>query len=331
MSIRIAAGKGARPTGVSAVVSAIGHGRHRIDRGLRHVGGAAIDKIVERCGEDMATAVVLTAIPCEFDAVSSFVGTPRGRFEHETQTTRYLVGCFRGKRRWLIALAQIGPLNPNAALQSERAITTFRPDVLMFVGVAGGCRPGVEKGHVVVAERAHPYDSGKQTAEEPPTAPRLELEAARKEEATFELPKELLGIRDYQSQSSAVLVDLAREIQRDKRWHERIKNRPSRYSPESHIGGVASGEKVIATNKSDLYALIRSRFDDAAAVDMEGWGVLLAAEKNRPVHGLVVRGISDLLKSKTAKHDKRWQPKAAKNAAAFAFELLARYSPRHSE
>lgn len=58
---------------------------------------------------------------------------------------------------------------------------------------------------------------------------------------------------------------------------------------------------------------------------MEGHGFLEAARATTEVFALVVRGISDLIENKAQSDGEGWQPKAASHAAAFAFEILARF------
>jgi hypothetical protein len=58
---------------------------------------------------------------------------------------------------------------------------------------------------------------------------------------------------------------------------------------------------------------------------MEDYGFLAAAHANPGVDALVVRGISDLVDNKQTTDEAGWQERAAWNAAAFAFEILAKF------
>jgi hypothetical protein len=84
---------------------------------------------------------------------------------------------------------------------------------------------------------------------------------------------------------------------------------------------------VVAGRASETARLIDASCGDAQAIEMEGFGVLHAAYVNHEVDALVIRGVSDLLDGKSQAADRSAQPAAARNAAAFAFEILHRLKP----
>jgi hypothetical protein len=59
---------------------------------------------------------------------------------------------------------------------------------------------------------------------------------------------------------------------------------------------------------------------------MEVHGFLLGVHMNHPTQVIVVRGISDLVDDRGEAIDETWQPIAARYAAAFAFQILAKYT-----
>ena len=242
-------------------------------------------------------AVIITALPVEYLAVKRHLKNI-SECTH-SQGTVYETGEFENPDGsiWEVLLAEIGAGNPGAAGETERALAFFDPEVAIFVGVAGGVKD-VSLGDVVVATKVHAYESGK--------------------------VNEDFHIRPDFNVSSYSLQQRARaEAKRDD-WRNRLIDRS-----EAHVflGPIASGEKVIASRRSELYRFITSNYGDALAVEMEGKGFLQATHSNRLTQALIVRGISDLINKKRQSDARGWQTRAANNASAFAFEILAKYSP----
>ncbi len=91
-------------------------------------------------------------------------------------------------------------------------------------------------------------------------------------------------------------------------------------NPNIWVKPIASGEKL-ASDQTFLDELKR-QCSDAVAVEMEAIG-FLGSIRAHEAKGIVIRGISDLVVGKNEQDDGYWQPQAAKNAAAFAFEMVA--------
>lgn len=64
-------------------------------------------------------------------------------------------------------------------------------------------------------------------------------------------------------------------------------------------------------------------FNDAVAVDMEGYGFFSAVQHNKEVNALLIRGISDQLDNKAEAEREGSQVFASQAASAFAFEVLS--------
>jgi len=226
--------------------------------------------------------VVLTALGVEFEAVRSMLSSIR-RVRHAHGTV-YETGNFGP---WTVAVVETGAGDARASLETERAIQQFSPELVVFLGVAGG-RKDVAVGDVVIASRVYGYESGK--------------------DGESFLPRPDVGEPSY------ALVQAGRAIARD-------------VSRESLgfkvlVKPIAAGQKVVASASSRTAKFIDEHYGDAAAVEMEGRGFLLAASARSGVGFAVVRGISDLLDGKAAADAGGGQELASKNAVHVLGRLL---------
>ncbi|MFB7335688.1 HEAT repeat domain-containing protein [Streptomyces adustus] len=109
------------------------------------------------------TAVVLTALPLEYQAVRTHL-TDIEKLVHHPSGTRAERGRLPGTR-WHIALMETGEGSLTAAAVTERVHTWLQPEALFFVGVAGGLKDDIRIGDVVVATKVYGVHGGKQTSE----------------------------------------------------------------------------------------------------------------------------------------------------------------------
>jgi nucleoside phosphorylase len=243
---------------------------------------------------ETATALIFTALGLEFSAA----------LEHLTDVSEktvdgvvYGVGTFLdGEDKCLVVVAQTGAGNVEAATLTERAIKQFSPRFAFFVGIAGGLKDELKLGDVVVADKVYAYEAGKAESnfKTRPKAP-------------------LTGFASLQRASATA---------RGTAWLKRIKPQP-REIPKVFVKPIAAGEKVVDSHRSDAFRLIKSAYGDAYAVAMEEFGFYYAMHLNPAVNGIVIRGISDFAHNKSTVEKEKSQEIAARNAAAFAFEMLA--------
>lgn len=243
----------------------------------------------------MPCAVILTALPVEYMAVRTHLADLQE--EMHPQGTIYERGKFvTNGKSWEVGIVEVGAGNAGAGVEAERAIAYFNPSIILLVGVAGGIKD-VAIGDVVAATKVYGYESGK---------------AKQK----FQ-PRPDLGISTYS------LIQRARAESKKSDWLQRLTSAPDS-NPRVFVAPIAAGEKVIASSKSNVFKFIQLNYGDAVAVEMEGRGLLQAAHANHQVSALVVRGISDLIDGKSEADAGGSQEMAARNASAFAFEILAK-------
>jgi nucleoside phosphorylase len=239
--------------------------------------------------------VILTAIAVECHAVCQHL--TQLRQVKNRQNTIYECGQFESPlgQIWNVAVGEIGEGNAVSDRETERAITSFNPCIVLFVGVAGGIKD-VQIGDVVAATKVYDYESGK-------------------EEEVFK-PRPNVGLATYN------LEQLAKATRRD--WDR--KRESGDHCPKVEIGAIASGSRVIASKKSEIYRLLKNNYGNVLAVEMEGFGLLDAVRANSGVSAIVIRGISDLIKGKAAADASGSQKLAAENASRFAFSLISKFA-----
>jgi nucleoside phosphorylase len=243
----------------------------------------------------MPSAVILTALPVEYYAVRKHLTNLRE--EMHPQGTIYERGVFAGKESWNVGIAEVGAGNAGTAVEAERAINYFKPDILLFVGIAGGIKD-VAIGDVVVATKVYGYESGKADREKFLTRPSV-------------------------GQSAYALVQRAKREAGKDDWMGRLIGDLT-VKPRVFVAPIAAGEKVVAAKTSGVFEFLRSSYNDAIAVEMEGYGFMSAAFAYPSIQSIVIRGISDLVDDRTDddKIGDNRQEKAAAHASAFAFEML---------
>jgi nucleoside phosphorylase len=239
----------------------------------------------ERC------AIILTALETETRAVLRHL---REIHEQVVRGTVFHVGQFE---EWNVAVAECGEGNIRAATIVERAIERFRPDVSLFVGVAGGVKD-VSIGDVLVANKVYGYERGKDTARAFKPRPAVILAAHPLEQR-------------------------ARAIRLREHWRTRLNPKVPHQSPAIYIGAIAAGEKVVASSRGQIAKFLKRYYGDTLGVEMEAYGFLDGVHINAPVYGCVIRGISDLLDGKVAADKAGSQDRAADAASAATFEILA--------
>ncbi len=170
--------------------------------------------------EPYACAIFVTALELEYQAIRNhFPGLQRTVDAHGTV---FEEGRFTGNtREWNIVLVRGGVGNVDVATAVASAIGRYSPDVMMFVGVAGGVKD-VAIGDIVVASDAYYYESTKS----------VERELAR----------------SRSSSSSHSLVQLAQAEASSDEWRDRI---PTSAGPKDNAKVVVGPRVWMRYGSSD--------------------------------------------------------------------------------
>ncbi|MFM9446842.1 5'-methylthioadenosine/S-adenosylhomocysteine nucleosidase [Streptomyces acidiscabies] len=234
-------------------------------------------------------AVILTALPLEYDAVHPYIEAPQEIVLKDG--TRLEQGRLEGTP-WTLALAELGEGALTTAILAKQIINELKPEALLFVGVAGGLKDDLRLGDVVVGTKVYAVQGGKITPE-----------------GRLERPESWHG--------SHALVQAARSALRDLRPDVRGHRKP-----------IACGDVVLADQRSEFAARIRRSYNDAYAIEMEGSGIAHAAHLSRQLDALVIRGISDFADPEKSTADASGsQELAAGQAAKVAIEVLRKHQP----
>ena len=247
----------------------------------------------------MSIVVVLTALDLEYQAVRRCLEDVRVR-PHPSGTL-FEVGELPGGAG-SVAMAVTGEGNVGAAVLAERAIAMFAPRAMLCVGVAGGLRPDIALGDVVVATKVYALHGGR-------------------------VHDDGFVARPRAWHASHELEQVAKLVARAGTWTSLIepgsRRLPLAGRPAVHFKPIVSGEVVVNGRDESMTSHLRDVFDDAVAVEMESAGVAHAAHLNGALPVLTVRGISDHADSaKYANDAAGWQHVAAGHAAAFTIATL---------
>lgn len=239
--------------------------------------------------------VVLTAMPLELAAVHEHLRSVRQ--DRLPSGTIFVIGRLAGTG-CEVALGLSGKGNRPTAVITERAVGRYAPAVVLFVGIAGAMRDTVALGDVVVGTHVHAYHGGRDDDDGFKIYPR-----------TWE--------------ASHDLVQRSVQVALSGSWTGRLLERPDD-PPAVHFGPILAGEIVRNSRVSATAVATRAAYGDALATDMESAGFAQAVLLNPTVRALAIRGVSDRADGGKEECDVRgWQPRAARNAAAFAVALVA--------
>jgi nucleoside phosphorylase len=253
--------------------------------------------------------LVVTALPLELAAVRAHT-THRASCEGRDHNI-FEIGHFRGSSsEWLVVVGESGAGNHVSQAIVTNACFQFGPfELILFVGVAATRKPDdAPIGSVVISEHVYwPYAGKYRSGELQGRARSLPIDPQ--------------------------LIRLAKKVVRDETWQLRLQPPyggvkpgdqfyPQPFPPAAKTAPIVSVEAVSADPSSVLEEHITSNYQDATALEMEGYGAIFAAEEEGRTPCIIIRGISDDRAGKDPKLDKIHQPIAAAHSAAFAYELL---------
>ncbi len=221
---------------------------------------------------------VIGAMDCEIDAIKKELPDLK---EENYADLKIFTGTINGK---IIVLSQSGVGKVNAALNTQYIIDTYKPDIIVNTGVAGGIADGLDVGDIVIGTYLVQHD--------------------------FDVT--VLGYaKGYMC--TGIEKDKPTKYYSDKNLVENFQialeqNMPSK---KIHQGIIASGDKFVSGK--EIKKEINEYFG-AIAVEMEGCAIAQVATRNK-VPFVVTRAISDLADGKSAEYQNEFEKKVSEISA----------------
>jgi nucleoside phosphorylase len=237
--------------------------------------------------------LICTPLALEYDAVLRHLSNIEE--DHSFANLRCKRGTFENKDRQQIQIAVVEtePSIAKVSTATSKALAKFSPSVAILTGIAGGVKD-CRINDIVVATEAFGYEHGKET------------------DAGFAGRPNVLPY-------DPSLIKLARNIAEEGTWKKRAGY--SAQGSKVFFGPIASGDKVIASHKTELYEMLKRHYNNTLAVEMEAIGFARAVH-GEPVKAINIRGISDLLAGKAEADAKGNQELVVQYASGFVLELI---------
>ncbi len=230
---------------------------------------------------------VIGAMDCEIDAIKKELPDLK---EENYADLKIFTGTINGKK---IILAQSGVGKVNAALNTQYIIDTYKPNIIINTGVAGGIADGLDVGDIVIGTYLVQHD--------------------------FDVT--VLGYaKGYMC--TGIEKDKPTKYYSDKNLVENFQialeqNMPSK---KIHQGIIASGDKFVSGK--EIKKEINECFD-AIAVEMEGCAIAQTAATNG-IPFIIVRAISDLADDNAAQDHEFVETEMAELSSSAIEKLLQR-------
>ena len=247
--------------------------------------------------EPSSTVAILGAFDEEVRLLEGQLASPK---THTIEKLRFVTG-FLNDQNVVIASTGIGKVN--AAMTATLAIEHFRPNQVIFTGVAGGLNPGLHLGDIVIAQRTAQHDLGKLASTEIENFGVRNPITGKRNPVFFPADPRLLQIAETAQASLELSPFDTPEGQR----HPRIVT-----------GTVVTGDIFVAFDpkRTALHENL-----GADAVEMEGASVAqICWQHNIPC--LVIRSLSDNAGSNASEDFKKYYKIAARNSAALVTQIV---------
>lgn len=244
----------------------------------------------------------ITAILGAFDEeVTILQKQLTGIQEQEIEGISFVTGRLRGKR---VVIAWTGIGKVNAAMTTTLLIEHFRPNEVVFTGIAGGINPDLQPGDIVIAAKTAQHDLCIITPDGIENFGVHNPANQKRNPVFFQADERLVKLAELSAKQVAP---------------EKIKTSAGQRAPEIIKGVVVTGDAFIAS--AEKCTELRDRLG-ADAVEMEGAAVAqICYQRNVPC--IVIRSISDKANEKAVEDVEKFYKMAARNSASLVVEMVA--------
>ena len=226
----------------------------------------------------MSKIAIIGAMDCEIEDIKREIIDLK---EQNYADLKIFTGTINNK---FVILAQSGIGKVNAALNTQYIIDTFKPNIIINTGVAGGIAEGLDVGDIIIGTYLVQHDFDVTVLG---YARGYMCTGVEKNKPTkYYCDKELINKIQY---------SLEQNISTNK----------------IHKGIIASGDKFISGK--EIKKEINEYFG-AIAVEMEGCAIEQVATRNK-IPFIVTRAISDLADGKTAEYQNEFERKISEVSA----------------
>ena len=206
----------------------------------------------------------------------------------------FVSGTLEGKE---VALLRCGIGKVNAAVGCAALITTYKPDVVLNTGSAGGIDPALRFGDAVISEGLVYHDVDV-------TAFNYEPGQIHGMPTRFPVPEDLVALAE--------------------RAVDELKGEGILPASFNHVRGIiASGD--VFMHETSRIAELRAAFPDVKAVEMEGAAVAHACFLFK-TPALIIRALSDIAGTQSPVAFKEFLPVASTYSAEIVRRFIRRYA-----
>ena len=227
---------------------------------------------------------------------------------HTIERIQFLTGTLNGQN---VVIARTGVGKVNAAMTATLVIEHFRPNRVIFTGVAGGLNPELQLGDIVIAQKTAQHDLGRlESTQIENTGVRNPINGKRNP-VFFPADPGLLQIAETALEGIELNPFQTPQGQRQ---------------PRIIKGTVVTGDVFVASDakKASLHKNL-----GADAVEMEGAAVAqICWQYNVPC--LVIRSLSDNAGANASEDFKKYYKIAARNSAALVTRIISQLHSNQS-